>query len=268
MKPAHKSSVVIKITNKKLHESNKTNYSTRSRVKENIIAEAQILKFLTENNCPHIVSFIDFFDDAENLFLIMEDGGVSLFHYVTHNHQKIKTNKLQIKDWQNVCKFLFKQMCEGIHFLHNQVHVCHLDVSLENTLVNSKGIKYCDFGLAERFDGNKVNGFLCNKYVGKIVYMSPEVYAKRLYFDARKNDVWCLGICFFTMIMGGHVLQKPSPKDEKFQWIISGKIKQLITGWGKLNYVDDQIIDVFVNVFKNEAQRCNINQLMQLAIFK
>ena len=31
--------------------------------------------------------------------------------------------------------------------------------------------------------------------------MSPEIIKRKKQFDAKKNDVWCLGICLFMMIM-------------------------------------------------------------------
>ena len=64
---------------------------------------------------------------------------------------------------------------------------------------NGLQIKFCDFGLSEKF---QANNFDCTKYVGKSRYKSPELWTKKLTFDARANDIWSLGIALFMMILG------------------------------------------------------------------
>ena len=58
-------------------------------------------------------------------------------------------------------------------------------------------LKFVDFGLAEFFEPD--DEFLCDKFVGKKTYKAPEVYAAKDRFDARKADIWCLGVVLFVM---------------------------------------------------------------------
>ena len=122
----------------------------------------------------------------------MEDGGSSLFAFVQKVHNIIQTGNLKITHWNQVCKVIFKQMIECVEWLHSQ-NICHMDISLENILINdpdvyyakdgtlrfclnSIQIKLCDFGLAERFRPKliakriekSVPDFRCSKYCGKV----------------------------------------------------------------------------------------------------
>ena len=42
---------------------------------------------------------------------------------------------------------MFMQVCQGIGALHKHARVAHLDIKLENILINHEGqLKICDFG--------------------------------------------------------------------------------------------------------------------------
>ena len=99
------------------------------------------------------------------------------------------------------------------------MNCCHLDITMKNILIQngdfikssdgksvsinpSINIKLGDFGLAEIFKNNK--NFDCCKYNAVCdyeQYQSPEVYNGDIY-DARKSDIYSLGIILFTMAVG------------------------------------------------------------------
>eukprot|EP01084_Bolivina_argentea_P096274 173084_1 len=89
-----------------------------------------------------MTNYIDYFDDEENHFLVMENGGVSLFNFQHQFHKYILNGFYSIKKWQNICKMLFAQMITFIHWLHNEMSVCHLDISLENLLISNVNISF------------------------------------------------------------------------------------------------------------------------------
>ena len=68
---------------------------------------------------------------AHNFYLVMEDGGHSLFAFVQKAHSLIQAGNLEISHWNEVCKVIFKQMVECVEYLHSQ-GICHMDISLEN----------------------------------------------------------------------------------------------------------------------------------------
>merc|ERR1712154_577173 len=90
-------------------------------------------------------------------------------------------------------------------------------------------LKLCDFGLAEIFD--KKSGFQSNKYCGKPNYKSPEISEQKKSFNAKSNDIWCLGVCLFMMIIGSSPWKISNDNDGRFSLIIAGNIEQLITSW-------------------------------------
>lgn len=194
-------------------------------------------------------------------------------------HNCILNGKLSIFEWQNVCKILFKQMVTFIDILHNKMNVCHLDISLENMLINDVlitvdptnneqihfvpqfSVKFCDFGLAETFDVKTNPNFLSSKFVGKTNYKSPEIYQKKQ-FDARAADTWSLGVCLFALLMGSMPFNKPSKNDATFQWIISGHILELIQEWNKVHYVNQHHVNILYKIFQKENKRINIKTLV------
>ena len=123
------------------------------------------------------------FDDDTSYYLSMEHGGSDLFDFIIEAHELIACKKLKIKEWRKFTKYLFWQMIVVLKWLHNDMNICHLDLSLENILIKNGDfiaidkdetqytinsnvqIKICDFGLAEIFDEN--TNFQCTKFVEK-----------------------------------------------------------------------------------------------------
>eukprot|EP01084_Bolivina_argentea_P050214 92333_1 len=132
-------SSVIKITSQNLHKrsSSKPWNGKTFKVQENILIEQSILKYLSENeNCPEsIVKYQRFFKSKTNYYLVMEDGGTSLWDFISDAHGLINQGQITIKEWHRVCKIIFKQMIECIEYIHSQ-NVCHFDISLENMVIN------------------------------------------------------------------------------------------------------------------------------------
>lgn len=45
-------------------------------------------------------------------------------------------------------KYLFLQVCQGLHILHTAGNMAHMDIKLENILIGNDGkLKLCDFGM-------------------------------------------------------------------------------------------------------------------------
>merc|ERR1719242_2884511 len=155
------------------------------------------------------------------------------------------------------------------------MNCCHLDISLENMAVQNSDfqvqsdgsytinpqirVKFIDFGLAEFFDrrhGGNIGGFECVKYCGKTQYKSPQVYREKVVFDARKSDVWSLGVVLFSLAIGAPPFQKPSPRDEAFQFIESAEIPQLLRSWRRQNYATARLVQLLHEMLSvDESQR-------------
>lgn len=121
------------------------------QVQENVLFETAILAHLTEDKaCPNsIAKFLDCFQSNINYYVVMEDGGQSLFECTLNVHKFIRCNNLDISEWLKVCKILFKQIIECIEYIHSK-GIAHFDISLENLLIND-----IDIELIPDKDGNE-----------------------------------------------------------------------------------------------------------------
>jgi len=169
-----------------------------------------------------------------------------------------------------------------VQYLHDH-NVCHYDISLENLLISDVDIdfgedcddkmkfsntdnvvlKLCDFGLAEmsNFDDDESHK-KSTKYCGKSNYQSPECTAKKP-FNAKSNDIWCVGVCLFMMLIGGNMVKRASMKDKAFRQIITGNIDKLLTKWKRIKYVDPEIIDLLNKIFVPEEKRIDIQGIKE-----
>ena len=121
--------VAIKSFNKKTLSKNNN--------EKKILYETNLMKQL---NHPNITKILELFETEDYIFIIMEyiNGG-NLFSFIK------KTRKLSEK----TAKFLFKQIIEGIKYIHSK-NIVHRDIKLENILIDLKNnIKICDFGIGK-----------------------------------------------------------------------------------------------------------------------
>ena len=269
-----------------IHDGKKYN------VDENILKEREILKYLTRKgkdgknkvNPKHIVRYYDFFKSNSKYYLVMEHGGHMLFDFVVRVHQYIQSGKLSISEWHKCVKIIFNQIVDAVQYIHTK-NVCHFDISLENLLINdiecivdkhghlrfckdNIRIKLCDFGLAEKFEADpeeksdECSSYVSNKYCGKMNYKSPEV-TSCMPFDAKKNDVWTVGICLWMMLLGGNMCSRAHVDDKSFAQVISGQMDKLLIKWKRIQYVDAQLIDLLNQIFQYEDKRISLQQIKQ-----
>ena len=159
---------------------------------ENPEEEIRILIQLQNSNIPSgsIVRIIDSFYDQKTKLIH------AVFPFYSHG---------DLFDYLPMCTNANckSEVVGGIMEAVRQVHrheIAHLDVSLENLLLDSeKNVKLCDFGLAR----NCFNSNISN--IGKVVYMAPEIkdhQLQRQSYDARFADMYSLGICLFILFTG------------------------------------------------------------------
>lgn len=157
---------------------------------------------------------------------------------------------------------IFKQMALGVRFLHRH-NVCHLDLSLENILLDRDGrIKICDFGVArEVMPGQVLNapGSPVER-PGKLAYMAPEVFAGKE-FD-RSADVYTLGVDLFLLLTGVMPYKMPSTADWNYRLIRSGNISRLLSDWKMSHLVSPLCQDLLLKMLAPRAERLTIDQVL------
>ncbi|XP_047693175.1 myosin light chain kinase 3 isoform X1 [Prionailurus viverrinus] len=155
--------------------------------KEDVKNEVYIMNQLSHVN---LIQLYDAFESKNSFTLVMEyvDGG-ELFDRITE--EKYQLTELDV--------ILFtKQICEGVHYLH-QHYILHLDLKPENILcVNQTGhqIKIIDFGLARRYKPReklKVN-------FGTPEFLAPEVVNYE--FVSFPTDMWSVGVITYMLLSG------------------------------------------------------------------
>ncbi|XP_076988427.1 myosin light chain kinase 3 isoform X2 [Tamandua tetradactyla] len=155
--------------------------------REDVKNEINIMNQLSHVN---VIQLYDAFESKNSFTLIMEyvDGG-ELFDRITDD--KCHLTELDV--------ILFtKQICEGVHYLH-QHYILHLDLKPENILcVNRTGhqVKIIDFGLARRYKPReklKVN-------FGTPEFLAPEVVNYE--FVSFPTDMWSVGVITYMLLSG------------------------------------------------------------------
>ncbi|NXE49286.1 MYLK3 kinase, partial [Casuarius casuarius] len=148
------------------------------------------INIMNQLNHVNLIQLYDAFEGKNNITLIMEylDGG-ELFDRITDENYNLT----------ELDAILFtKQICEGVHYLH-QHYILHLDLKPENILcVNHTGnqIKIIDFGLARRYKPReklKVN-------FGTPEFLAPEVV--NYDFVSFPTDMWSVGVITYMLLSG------------------------------------------------------------------
>ncbi|NXS91450.1 MYLK3 kinase, partial [Jacana jacana] len=148
------------------------------------------INIMNQLNHVNLIQLYDAFEAKNNITLIMEylDGG-ELFDRITDENYSLT----------ELDAILFtKQICEGVHYLH-QHYILHLDLKPENILcVNHTGnqIKIIDFGLARRYKPReklKVN-------FGTPEFLAPEVV--NYDFVSFPTDMWSVGVITYMLLSG------------------------------------------------------------------
>ena len=132
--------------------------------------------------------------------------------------------------------------------------------------------------LAEKFDRES---FKTSKYCGKPNYKSPEIISKKKSFNAKSNDIWCLGICLFMMIVGSNPWTKASVDNPTFNYIVSkpgennkenvnegNGLIQLLVSWNLLQNVNMDLIVLIQSIFKYEEERCDLDEIRNCSWMK
>ena len=173
------------------HVRSKIQYALKIIRKDQINSQTPIEIFLREISIhkslvhPNIARLYDHLEDRQKIYLILEyveKGSVSSLL-----KKKIKLSEME------ACE-VFKQVCVGVSFLHEQ-QVIHRDIKSENLLVSKDGtVKLCDFGWCAY--GLQSRGTFC----GTADYMAPEMSTCETY--NHKVDVWALGVLLYELVHG------------------------------------------------------------------
>eukprot|EP01083_Nonionella_stella_P280379 953863_1 len=108
-------------------------------IPNNILKEAIILNHLTVNNhCTFMIQFVHFFYSDHYYYLVtkqIDDDTLNLKQFLEQAQKYICDGKLDMKKYLKVLKYIFWQLSVWLHWMHNDMHCCHLDLTLEHVLL-------------------------------------------------------------------------------------------------------------------------------------
>lgn len=185
-------------------------------VKQNLVAETDLLKKL---NHPHLPSIIDVID-CDDTFLIVMD-------YIEGNplSKALETSGAQNQD--DVIEWA-KQLCDVLGYLHSRKPpIIYRDMKPSNVMLKPDGnVMLIDFGTAREFKSTSAADTTC---LGTQGYAAPEQFGGHGQTDAR-TDIYCLGATMYHLVTGHNPATPPYEMYPIRQWnpMLSSGLEEII----------------------------------------
>ncbi|CAG9310857.1 unnamed protein product [Blepharisma stoltei] len=158
----------------------------KARARQKLMNEIKIHRSLHHTN---IVGFDHYFEDGENIYILLELCTNQTLCEVMRRRKRITELEVQ---------YYMLQLIKALQYLHAH-KIIHRDIKLGNLFITDQmELKLGDFGLAAKieFDGERKRT-IC----GTPNYIAPEV------IDGKQGhsyevDIWSLGALMFTLLVG------------------------------------------------------------------
>ena len=199
-----------------IKEARKDGMQSFEVVKQNLVAETDLLKKL---NHPHLPSIIDVID-CDDTFLIVMD-------YIEGNplSKALETSGAQNQD--DVIEWA-KQLCDVLGYLHSRKPpIIYRDMKPSNVMLKPDGnVMLIDFGTAREFKYSSVADTTC---LGTQGYAAPEQFGGHGQTDAR-TDIYCLGATMYHLVTGHNPATPPYEMYPIRQWnpMLSSGLEEII----------------------------------------
>lgn len=185
-------------------------------VKQNLVAETDLLKKL---NHPHLPSIIDVID-CDDTFLIVMD-------YIEGNPLSKALETSGAQNQGDVIEWA-KQLCDVLGYLHSRKPpIIYRDMKPSNVMLKPDGnVMLIDFGTAREFKYSSVADTTC---LGTQGYAAPEQFGGHGQTDAR-TDIYCLGATMYHLVTGHNPATPPYEMYPIRQWnpMLSSGLEEII----------------------------------------
>jgi serine/threonine protein kinase len=152
-----------------------------------IQSEINILSSLSHRSCLHLHEVLC--DDVAYYLVTDHVSNGTLLQHINHSNTFTEHEARQI----------FTQLFDGVRYLHEVRQVAHLDLKLENVMIDSKSeIKIVDFGQSQTFDA--LSTMRCGLHCGSLPYSAPEIVSGRRVTPSA--DIWSMGVILYALVTG------------------------------------------------------------------
>ena len=161
---------------------------------ENVEREIKLLATLRHKNIMELIE-VFFNDEKGKIYLVLEYCCAVLKDMLDDSDTK------KFPPWQ--AHFYFKQLMDGLGYLHSN-RIVHKDIKPGNLLLNTSGtLKIADFGTAEVLDQFAPDDTIRNSQ-GTPTFQPPEIANGVESFPGYKVDVWSSGITLYNFVTGDY----------------------------------------------------------------
>ena len=211
--------------------------------------------FLTLINHVNIVRFFGFGKDVANVYIFTELMETDMFTEIMN----APFGSLS----ERKTRFLMKQVCLAVEYLHNQ-DIVHCDLKPENVLLDSTldnnplpAVKLCDLGVARVI--GKINARRSVK--GTRSYMPPEVLSGNLH--SRSMDIWSVGVICYVSLTGQFPFS--GREVEEILWEQEKKLGDEHRLYSPILFdgVEDDAIDLLKQLLADNSIRIPIKEVLQ-----
>ncbi|KAJ9080114.1 hypothetical protein DSO57_1028462 [Entomophthora muscae] len=152
--------------------------------------EVMLWKQLHHSNLLQFMELVET-DYAEFVFMELCPNGTLLDHVLSRG-------KLD----ESYARALFLQLADAVRYLHQDAHIVHCDLKLENVvLAEDKSLRLSDFGLSQVQHFGRPSSPRQDHPKGSLAYCSPELLGPNG-VNSYASDIWALGVILFAMVTG------------------------------------------------------------------
>ncbi|XP_024881540.1 serine/threonine-protein kinase polo-like, partial [Temnothorax curvispinosus] len=204
----------------------------KSNQREKMTQEIAIYQTL---NHKHIVDFHDFFDDTNNIYIILLE--------LCRMRSMMELHKCRKALLECEMRYFMKQILDGIFYLHQHRRI-HRDLMLGNLFLNDDlQVKIGDFRLATRLeDDGERKKIVC----GTLNYIKLEVLTKIEH--SYEADVWSVGVIMYTLFV-----DKPPFETSSLREMYS-RIKQV--EYKTPQHISKLAMNMVVNMLQLNPSKC------------
>ncbi|XP_038053272.1 serine/threonine-protein kinase PLK1-like [Patiria miniata] len=148
---------------------------------------------------PHIVGFHGFFEDSDNVYILLE---------LCRRRSLMELHKRRRAITEPETRYFMRHAILAMQYLHKN-QIIHRDLKLGNLFINDDmDLKLGDFGLATKIERE---GERKRTLCGTPNYIAPEVLAKKGH--SYEVDTWSLGCIMYTLLVGKPPFETSCLKD-------------------------------------------------------